>query len=54
MYNGTHAPQWLNDMAIAKELEVKPWELDNVPAEWYYRAMCLLDARAQASKPKDK
>jgi hypothetical protein len=41
-------------MAIAQELGVRVWQLDNIPAEWYYRAMCKLEALAEANKPKDK
>lgn len=54
MYTGTHAPQWLDDMAIAQEAGIRAWEVDDMPAEWYYRIRCFLEARAEASKPKDK
>lgn len=45
---GRTVPRWVSDLAIAKELGIRPWEIDDIPAEWYYRAECWLDENAKA------
>ena len=51
---GRTVPAWVSDLAIAKEIGCRPWELDDVPAVWYYRVECWLAENAKAEAAAQK
>lgn len=36
------APRWIDDLAIAEKANIKPWEIEDMPAIWYERIKTLL------------
>jgi hypothetical protein len=53
-YNGKSAPAWAEEKAIADEAHIKPWEVEDMPAVWYYRIRKIIEAQNEAAKPKAK
>jgi hypothetical protein len=41
-------------MAIAQAANIKPWEVEGMPAVWYYRIRKWIEAQNEANKPKAK
>lgn len=51
-YGGSSAPTWAEELAIAQEAHINPWDVDDMPAVWYYRIRKWIEAKNEASKPK--
>jgi hypothetical protein len=46
------APEWATDLAIAQEAGIRPWRVEDMPAEWYYRIKCWIETQNEAEKVK--
>jgi hypothetical protein len=41
-------PDWFTDFAVADRLHITPMEARKMPLLWYNRALCVLNAEAEA------
>ncbi len=54
LYNGKNAPLWCEELAIAKEANIRPWEVETMPVVWYMRIRTLLAAQDEAVRSQGK